>query len=644
MRGFTHDLALGLRHVWRTPGSAAVVILTLSLGLAVSTVTFHVADAVLFRPLPFPNAHELTLVWQSDRQRNQPFIELSYPVLREWRDKAKLASIAGMGSVNNEVVLAGRDEPVAIEGRWVTGNFFEVLGIDPLLGRALTREDDEPGRSRVIVLSHGLWRDHFGAAPDIIGTSATFDGQSHTIVGVMPPSFDYPKNARFWVPIAPTAPRLVNERNVMWMIALGRLKGNVQPEAARGELSSLWLRFYEGPADSGYAAVLTPFSEGVYGRTRAALWATSTTIALMFLLTSLNVTALQVLRVSERRNELAVRHALGATRIRLFKGVCAELVVLTAFGCAIAMLITAVVTPILMLVLPPEIPRLVLEVVINPRTIGFATAAAGLAAVLCGIGSATVIYGVSPDYTDLRTTSRRNELRTVLIVAQVAVAVMLSVAAVIAARSYNNLATVPLGFDTESIVAVRVSPQGNMTRNRSLYRDLLERVRQLPGVESVAAVTQRPLWSTVGNDWVFMIEGQSERDAERNPMVNLMAVSAEYFRTMGIPVMHGRPLGENDGQGQPGSVVISESLAQHLWPGRDAVGQRMKLPLGDTPYHNTWMTVVGVVGDARYRELHATRFDLYLSPAQADHRLNHLLIRSHREAAAADTTSARHRS
>jgi predicted permease len=603
-------------------------------GLAVSTVTFHVADAILFRPLPFPNAHELTLVWQSDRQRNQPFIELSYPVLREWRDKAKLASIAGMGSVNNEVVLAGRDEPVAIEGRWVTGNFFEVLGITPLLGRALAREDDEPGRSRVIVLSHGLWRDHFGADADIIGTSANFDGQTHTIVGVMPPSFDYPKNARFWVPVAPTAPRLVNERNLMWMIALGRLKGNVQPEAARGELSSLWLRFYEGPDDSGYAAVLTPFAEGVYGRTRAALWATATTIALLFLLTSLNVTALQVLRVSERRNELAVRHALGATRTRLFKGVCAELMVLTAIGCAIAMLMTAVVTPILMLGLPPEIPRLDLEAVITLRTIGFATAAAGLAAVLCGIGSATVISRVSPDHTDLRTTSRRNELRTVLTVAQVAVAVMLSVAAVLAARSYNNLASVPLGFDTESIVAVRVSPQGDMTRNRSLYRDLLERVQQLPGVEDVAAVTQRPLWSTVGNDWVFMIEGQSERDAERNPMVNLMAISSEYFRTMGIRVMHGRPLDEKDVQGQPGSVVISESLAQHLWPDRDAVGQRIKLPLGNSPYHNTWMTVVGVVGDARYRELHATRFDLYLSPDQADHRLNHLLIRSHREAAA----------
>jgi putative ABC transport system permease protein len=396
----------------------------------------------------------------------------------------------------------------------------------------------------------------------------------------------------------------------------------------------LWLRFHDGPDDGGYAAVLTSFSEGVYGRTSAALWATSVTIALLFLLTSLNVTALQVLRVSERQNEFAVRHALGATRIRLFKGVCAELVVLTGIACAVALLIAAVMTPILVVVFPSEIPRLALDAVMTLRTIAFTSVGACFATVLCCIGSAMVLYRISPDHTDLRTTSRRNELRTVLTVAQVAAAVMLSVAAVLAARSYNNLANVPLGFDTESLVAVRVSPQGDMRRNRTLYRDLLERVRQLPGVERVASVTQRPLWSTVGNDWVFTIEGQSERDAERNPMVNLMAVSAEYFGTMGIRVMHGRPLNEKDVEGQPGAVVISESLAQHLWPARAAVGQRIKLPLGNTPYHNTWMTVVGVVGDARYRELHTARFDVYVSPDQSDHRLNHLLIRSRSETAA----------
>jgi putative ABC transport system permease protein len=172
-----------------------------------------------------------------------------------------------------------------------------------------------------------------------------------------------------------------------------------------------------------------------------------------------------------------------------------------------------------------------------------------------------------------------------------------------------------------------------MSRNRAFYQELLQRVRNHPSVEAASAITQRPLWNTVGNDWVFMVEGQSAQEADRNPMLNLMAVSSDYFRTMEIPIRRGRALMDTDAPGQPGAVVISESLARRIWPGQDAIGKRLQMPLGDSPYHNTWLSVVGVVGDARYRELQATRFDVYISHLQADHRLSHLMVRTQNQPA-----------
>jgi putative ABC transport system permease protein len=200
--GVFHDFHDAIRGLKRSPGFTTVAVFTLALGVGATTTLFSVTDGVLLRPLPFKDADRLVVIWQRDRLRNQPFVELSYPAIRAWRDKSQLfVGVAGLSSVNSEVVLTGPGDPIAIEGRWVTGHFFEVLGVDPLLGRVLTPADDQSGAAANVVLSYRLWRDQFGADRAVLGDSIVLGGKSHTIVGVMPDGFDYPRDARFWVSI-----------------------------------------------------------------------------------------------------------------------------------------------------------------------------------------------------------------------------------------------------------------------------------------------------------------------------------------------------------------------------------------------------------------------------------------------------------
>jgi predicted permease len=532
-------------------------------------------------------------------------------------------------SVNEEVVLTGLNDPIAIEGRSVTANFFAVLGVNPAIGRTLVPEDDRPGAGSVIVVSDGFWRSYFGGDPARLGTSIVLDGKPHTIVGVMPAGFEYPRNAWFWAPLSAVASsELLAEQGVGWMFALGRLRPGVGIDGAAAELTTIWRQTYQGQFDvSGFSAVVTPFEESVFGSTRPALLGVLGAVSLLLLIACVNVAGLHAVRTTERRPELAVHLALGASRSRAFSIVFAENVLLAILGCAGGMLVAMAATPLLVTLLPPETLRLK-NVRVGPEAVALGVVASILASFLSGIASYVVVSRVSLRHEDSpRITSSRNQLRSILVVAETVAAVTLLFAAGLTARSFIKLSQVPLGFDSYSIITMKVSPRGEATRNGAFYRDLLDRVRLLPGVEAAAAITQRPLWNTIGSDWVFTVEGQSESDAERNPMLNLMAVSSDYFRTMGIPIRTGRPLTDDDAAGQPGSVVLSESLAR-LWPGQNPIGKRIKMPLGQTPYHNAWLTVVGIAGDARYRELHGVRLDCYISYLQADHRLNHLMIRT----------------
>ena len=645
MEALRYELRHAARALVRRPALTTVAVLTLALGIGGATAIFSVADAVVLKSLPYVDPDRLVLIWQSDRARNQPFVEISYPAFREWRDRTQLfEAIAGMPSVNFEQALTGRGEPITVEGRGVTGSFFSLFGVAPALGRALRPDDERPGAPAVVVLSHGLWRDRFGSDPEVVGGGVVLDGRPLTIVGVMPAAFQYPKGARFWIPLQPSTDSWMENSGLMWMVALGKLKTGSSIGSAQAELSEVWRQMHSRFAPQGadtsmldaYATVVTPLTAAIFGSARPALLAIFAAGILVLLIACANVAGLLLVQATDRRHDLAVCHALGATRGRLVRTAFLESLLIAWLGGFGGLAVAWLATPLIIALSPSDVPRVV-DAAVDTRAFGFALGAAILAAILSALAPMVLVRRTSIEgmlrQTTPRVASASGRLRAALVVAEIAVAVVLLVGAGLLARSFLNLRQAPLGFDPGPLLAVTVTPTGaryaEIARVRAFYQDLLDRVRALPGVVSAAAVTRRPLWSTVGYDWTFTLEGQTERDAARNPLLNMMAVTADYFPTMGIAVRRGRGFTDTDAEGQPGVVAISESLAARAWPGMDPIGKRLKIPLPDTPYHDTWLTVVGVVADARYREIQATRLDFYMSYLQADHRLNSLMVRAH---------------
>jgi putative ABC transport system permease protein len=539
------DLALAARRLGRRPGFSGVAVATLALGIGGATAIFSVAHAVVLRPLPFHDPDRLVLLWQSDEQRGQPFVEMSYPTYRDWRDgNLVFTDLAGMPSTNQGWVLALGDRPRGVSGRIVTANFFSVLGVAPALGRALVPEDDRVGAARVVVLSDALWRDVFGSAPDVVGRSIVLDGESFTVVGVMPRGFAYPRGAVLWTPVVPAVgAEVAEDAGVWWMSGLGRLAPGVSLGDARREMGAL-ARAYnrEHFQAEAITAAVTPLAQAVLGPTRPALLALLGAVGLVLLVACANVAGLQLVQLGERSQEMAVRLALGASPGRLARALLAETLVLSVVAGAVGVVIARAAVPALVALAPGDIPRLH-DASVDAGSLVFAALVTLLSATLCGVapilavrtrGLQGALYEVSRTVT-----SRPSRLRLVLVVGEVALALVLLVGGGLLVRSFLALSNAPLGFETEGILSAEVGPppqiSGDVASRRQFFEEMLRKVQVVPGVESAAVVTLRPLSGTVGMDWPFTVEGQSEADAERNPLVNFETVSPGYFETMGIP-------------------------------------------------------------------------------------------------------------
>jgi len=632
------DIRLAARRLWRRPGFTALAVATLALGIGGAAAIFSVAHAVVLRPFPFHVPDRLVLLWQNDTRRDQPFVELSYPTYRDWREANRVfTDLAGMPSVNQGWVMTADERPRGVSGRIVTANFFTVLGVPPALGRGFVPDDDRVGAARVVVLSDALWRHAFGAASDVVGRAAVLDGESYTIVGVMPPGFAYPRGAELWMPIVPAVGAEVAENaGVWWMTALGRLRPGVSADGARRAMGALALAYNrEHYQAEGITAVLTPIDEAILGPTKPALYSLLGAVGLVLLVACANVAGLHLVELGERSHELAVRLSLGASPGRLAGALLAESLVLCAAGGAAGVIAAKAAVPALVALAPGDVPRLH-DASVDGSTLAFAVLVSLASAALCGLAPMLALRarGLSGALHDVSRSvvAGHGRLRVVLVVGEVALAVVLLVGGGLLVRSFAALREVPLGFDTDGVLSAEVGTppalSGDVTKRRAFFEEMLRRVRALPGVEAAAVVTLRPLFGTVGMDWPFTVEGQSPKDAERNPLLNFETVSPSYFEAMGIPLVRGRDFTDSDDEGQPGVVIVSEALARRFWPDQDPIGKRIKIPLPPTEFHDQWLSVVGVAGDARYREIRATRYDLYMSYRQSDHASQHLVVRS----------------
>ena len=637
------DIRYGIRSLGKHPGFTAIAVITLALGIGANTAIFSIVNAVLLRPLPFPEQERLVVAWKKDTAANTPFVELSVAEIRDWQ--AQNQSFAGLAAMPTTVygyghVLTGRGDPVQLETAPVSGNFFSILGAHAALGRVFDEHDDQPGGPNVVVVSNRLWRERFNSDARIVGQTITLNQRGFTVIGVMPANFEFPRGVDLWKPLlASMDPRQIDNRGAVYLQVIGRLKPGITRSQAEAELNTIIGRVAaqhpETKAD-GYRAVLTPLTDHLFGNAKPALWALFAATGFLLLIASANVANLLLARATSRRKELAVRSALGASRWQLIRQLLSESLALAICGALTGVLLGYWLVELLKAIAPSDIPRLE-DVRINGAVL--------LVSLLCTLVT-IVIFGLVPALTVSRfnlnetvseagarlTNSRAgNRLRGALVVAEVAMTIILLAGATLVLRSFVNLLQVAPGFDPHQVLSMQLRLNGEKYRaveaRREFFRQLVEHLEAQPGVIAAGGVLIRPLEGTVGWDLDYAIEGQSLDDARRNAIANYESITPHYFRTFGIPLKAGRGFEPQDNADNPRVVIISESMAVRFF-GSPAAAIGKRLRINPTDPGEPWHEVVGVAGDVRYRELQSSRLDLYVPHAQSTPSLNHFAVRS----------------
>lgn len=649
------DLRHAIRGLRRQPGFTLTATLTLALGLGLAIGLFAVVDAVLLRPLPFADQDELVVMWERDDSTGNPHIEVSLPNFEDWRAEADaFTDMAAMGSTTWGDVEVQEDPPVRLTISAVSASFFDTLGAQALHGRTFVSAEDEPEAPRTMVLSHAAWQQYFDEDPDIVGSAVPVGARREpfTVVGVMPPAFQFPPGAEVWTPVGRELAGIFREnamdpgmqRGLGVLYVIGRLAPGRTLEQARAEMDvivpGLWQSHFS--RWDTRRVVMTPLAGHVFGNGEAALLVLQGGALLLLLIAAVNVTGLVVLRSQSRRRDVAVQCALGIGRGGLFRARLMEMLLMTGAAAAGGLALAWTALPVLAALGPPDLPRLA-EAAINVRAVLLAAALAialGLAmtAATSPGGRRLPLTAWLRDGARGATGGRAGSAaRNAFVVSQVAMALVLTVGAGLLASSYLNLTRVDLGYRPAGVLSLTLTPRDGVyvadSQRRTAWRELLDRIREVRGVEAAGGALLLPFeYGVVGVDGGVVLEGEplDGPDRPERPPIAMQSVSPGYFQAMGIDLVAGRTFTDRDTVEAPAAVVVSESLAGYLWPSAEPLGRRL-IAIGaeaesdDSP---AWQTVVGVVADARYRELERGRFDLYVPFTQVPMRLNHLVIRA----------------
>jgi putative ABC transport system permease protein len=621
------DVRYAVKSLGRSPGFALIAVSTLALGIGASTAMFSVLNGVLLRQLPVRAEDEVVVLWQEAPARATDRLPVMYRDLSAFRERTRtFQSVAGVAYYGaGEKVFLDGGRPLAVAATWVTGDFFTLLGVEPVHGRTLLPSDDVPGAAPVMVIGYGLWQRYFGGDPSVVGRTLEWNHKPVTVVGVLPRGFEYPTGAEVWVPAIPEFPATLEARadpsRIMVFYLVGRLLRGVSERAASEDFEA-YLRASDAErrvAERGMKPVLTPLPELISGDVRARLWAAAAAVGLLLLIASANVANLLLIRGSARTHELAIRSALGAGRRRLFRQLLTESGVLAGLGGVFGALLAVVGVRVLVALAPPELPRREL-IEVDGRVLLFAVAVTALTALLSGLLPAVLSAAGELGVWlrgGLRTgvASRRGQaLRHALVIGQVSLAILVVVGAGLLVRSLVALQSVAMGFNDEHLLVASTIflPESLPARSQQvmLQEEMLARVSAIPGVVSAASLPARPFagqgsWSTM-----YTGEGQTAEAQASNPWVNFEVVGPEYFRTLEIPLQRGRAFGAQDREDAHRVAIVSEAIARQTWPGDDPIGKRIGFGTPDAP--GEWYTVVGVVGDTRYHELRAAEPSLYL--------------------------------
>ncbi len=609
MNTILQDIRYAFRMLLKQPGFTAVAVIALALGIGANTAIFSVVNAVLLKPLPYAEPGQLVMVWMDYRVGGNKEDVHSWPSYVDYREgNTTFASMAGY--TNESLNLTGTGEPERILGASTTASFFDVMRVAPLLGRAISPEENTEGNDKVIVLSHGLWQRRFGGERGVIGREIEVNGAKRTVIGVMPAEFRFPETkTEFWVPLA-IPPDLQAQRGAYWLTIIGRLKPGVTVEQARPEMEAIAKRietnFPQSNANTGVN--LVSLRNQTVGRVRPALYVLLGAVALVLLIACANVANLLLSRAAAREREFAIRSALGAGRGQIIRQLLVESVLLGVLAAAVGVGLAVFGLDALKAMLPAEMPR-VDQIRVDARVLGFTLGISMLTAVAFGLVPA--LQASKPKLSETLKEAggrggsqgvRSRRVRRLLVIAEVALAIMLLVGAGLLIKSFNRLQAVELGFRTDRMLtlelALPASKYGDGAARRPFHTALLERLANLPGVQGAAATTSILLSNTPTSGY-FNIEGRPPGQPGERIEVTIDSVTPNYHQLMGTPLLKGRAFSDADGPDSPRVVLINDSFARRFFPGEDPIGKRMNYGDNTDQTQNPWRTIVGVVADTR---------------------------------------------
>ncbi len=628
------DIRYGFRTLLKKPGFAAITVLTLALGIGVNSAIFSVVNAVLLRPLPFAEADRLVYAEGLDFRDNTKGGSISPPDFLDYREQTHtFERFAAFQPLS--FTLTGEGEPERVTSARVSAGFFETLGVQPVAGgRTFLADEEEAGRNGVVVISHSLWQSRFGGDPKLVGKTLALNGQNATIIGIMPPDFQFPREAQLWTPIAFKTPQM-SQRRSHFLRAVGRLKNGVTLDQAQAEVNNIahGLEKQYPESNTHFGLGLTLLPERLVGQLRLTLLVLLGAVGLVLLIACANVANLSLARGVSRHREIAIRSALGASRLRVVRQLLTESVLLALVGGGLGLLLAVWSVDLIVAFSPENLPR-IKEVTIDWRVLLFTLFVTLLTGIIFGLFPA-----LSTSKSNLTETlkegsrgtmgAKGQRLRALLVVSEVALSLMLLVGAGLLIKSFLRLTHVDPGFTATNVLTMQLS----LTRAKypepqqgaAFFQELVSRIEALPGVQAAGTVTELP-FSGQDNDTFFTIEGKPpvafgslENDA------SIRIISPNYFRAIGIPLLKGRSFTDRDSINAPNTIIVSDSFARRFLPNEDPIGKRLTIDFGQ-PWTGE---IAGVVGNIHHSDLAQEPFtEMYVNNAQAPDPMTNLVVRA----------------
>ncbi len=629
------DLKYAIRTLLRKPGFTAAAIIVLALGVGANTAIFSVVHGVMLKRLPYSNQERIQLIYMTNLQQNRIEEPLSVADFLDLRDQNRAFEKMAAYQRGAGLILPADRGAQFLSGAIVTADFFSVLGTPPQIGRTFQTGEDAPGSPLQIVISDRLWRNAFNADPHIAGRVVHFTSGPLTVIGVMPPDFQFPgNNADFWRNFRLAPPR---SRGPYAMWGIGRLKPGVSLAAAKGDLDAIGKRLEQGYplSNTGVSFRPMPIDDFLFGKIRTPLYILLSAVVFVLLIAAANIANLLLARSTTREKEIAIRAALGAARGRIARQLLTESIVLSAMGGIAGLAIAVWAVDVFIAMAPGTIPRLD-QVSLDTTVLAFAALSSIATGILFGIAPALRARTIDLN-SKLKDAGRGNTatgtqgLRRLLVVSEIALSLILLTGAGLAVRSFVRLRNVDLGFDASNVLAIRPGlGSGKYDSDEKVLafnEEAMRRIAGLPGVRAIGSTNSLPPFQNDVSD-NFSIEGRSLAPGENPPIATVLFVTPGYFNVLKIPVLRGRSFTENDRGGSPLVVIVSEALGRRYFPNEDPVGKRMRIGGPERP-NTPWMEIVGLVKDVKYDGVRESAESAYYLPyAQMPARGQEILIKT----------------